>query len=171
MLKQDLNIGTKGFSVIEVIICLAIMAVLSTGAVSLASHIKYANTKKCVKLLNQELETARMTAMSKAGNWQLYVYRKEDGIYYYLSNSGLNKEKGEKVGGKKIHLYYKKKGETEQELTSVDSSLVQIQFSKNTGAFIAESGSCIYETLRVATVGTNGHVIKLIEVTGKHILD
>lgn len=166
MLKLD----KKGFSLIEVIICMAIMAILTVSAFSLSSHIKYANTKKCVKQLNQKLETARMTSMSKAGNWQLYLYRKDGDLYYYLSDGALVRENGNKLGGKKVRLYYTKKGAAETELKDLNSSLVQIQFSKSTGAFIANGGSSVYESLRVATESSKGYTIKLVEKTGKHIL-
>lgn len=169
ILKAE-KLNNKGFSLIEAIICMAIMAILSVSAVSLSGHIKYANTKKCVKQLNQNLETARMTSMSKAGTWQFYLYRKDGELYYSLSAGGLDRDAGTKLGGKKIKLYYTKKGESETELTNMTTSVVQIQFSKSTGAFVAKDGANIYESLRVATDTYKGYTIELIEKTGKHIL-
>lgn len=156
----------KGFSLIEVIICMAIMAILSVSAFSLSGHIKYANTKKCVKQLNQKLETAKMTTMSKAGEWSFYLYRHDGELYYSLTKEAFDPDKGTKLGGKKIRLFYKEKGGSEVELTG--SSKIKIQFVKSTGAF---TGSKIYESLRIATDSSKGHTITLVEKTGKHILD
>lgn len=111
-----------------------------------------------------------MASMSKAGTWQFYLYRKDGDLYYYLSTGVLNRDAGKKLGGKKIKLYYKKKGESEIELTNATTSVVQIQFSKSTGAFIAKDGANIYDSLRVATDTYKGYTIELIEKTGKHIL-
>ena len=87
-----------------------------------------------------------------------------------MSAGGLDRDAGTKLGGKKIKLYYTKKGESETELTNMTTSVVQIQFSKSTGAFVAKDGANIYESLRVATDTYKGYTIELIEKTGKHIL-
>lgn len=161
----------KGFSLIELIICIALMGILSVSAFSLASHIKFANSSRCIKVLNQKLEIARMTTMSKAGEWSFFVYRKSDGIYCYLSSNGtLEESKGTKLAGSKIHLYYTKKGGSEEELEESIASVMHIKFSKNTGAFLDNGSSCIYEQIRVAAESSKGDVIELVEKTGKHIL-
>ena len=77
------KLNNKGFSLIEAIICMAIMAILSVSAVSLSGHIKYANTKKCVKQLNQNLETARMTSMavlSLPKRWRVILFLVSGGL-------------------------------------------------------------------------------------------
>ncbi|SES84337.1 type II secretion system protein [[Clostridium] polysaccharolyticum] len=166
MLDNLEHLNEKGFSLIEAIICMAIMAVLSVSAFSLSGHIKYANTKKCVKQLNQKMETAKMTTMSKAGDWSLYLYRHDGELYYSLTRETFDEDKGTKIGGRKIRLFYKEKGGKESELSG--SSKLQIQFARSTGAF---AGPTIYESLRIATDSSKGYTIKLVEKTGKHILE
>ena len=162
----------KGFSFIEVIICLAMVSILSVGVFSLSSHIKYANVKKCVKQLNQKLETARMTSMSKTGKWQLYIYKEADGVYYCLTNAAtLDRSNGVKLGSKNIKLFYTIKGGTEEEATAANAAVIQIQFTKNTGSFTASDGASIYESIRLADEDSEGYTIHLVEKTGKHYME
>lgn len=168
-------LNKKGFSLIEVIICMALVGILSVSAFSLSNHIKYANATKCVKVLNQKLEITRMTTMSKAGDWSIYIYKKSDGLYYYMSSDNiLREDKGSKLGSGKIHLYYTEKGSSEAELSEGTAAPVHIKFSRSTGAFlstgISPGDSKIYEQLRVASESSEGDVIELVEKTGKHIL-
>lgn len=161
----------KGFSMIEVIICMAIVAVLSVSAFSLSDHLQYANVKKCAKQLNQKLETARMVSMSKSGQWQFYVYKEDDGIYYYLTNSGtLDRTKGVKLGSSDIKLYATPQGGTETEITAGDGNVVHIHFTKNTGSFTTKDGATIYESIRMEKKSSN-YVMKLIAQTGKHYIE
>lgn len=163
-------LNKKGYSMIEVIICLAMLAILSVSAFSLSSHIKYANTKKCVKELNQTLEKARMTSMSKAGDWKLYLYRQADGFYYELTNlSTLDKSQGKKLGGTSIQVFYKKKGDPSESQLGA-TGVMKICFSKSTGAYLVKDGSEIYESIRIANDSSKGYTIKLVEKTGKHML-
>ena len=167
----DKKRGSLGFSLIEVIICLALISILSVGAFSLSGHIKYANVKKSVKQLNQKIETARMYSMSKVWKWRLYIYKQNDGVYYYLTDSEtLQRSSGVKVGGNHIRLFYTVKGGSEVEVLSNDD-VVQIQFAKSTGSFIAQDGTEIYETIRLADEETKGYTIRLIEKTGKHFVE
>lgn len=164
-------LNKKGFSLIEVIICLAMMAILSVSAFSLSGHIKYANLKKCVKQLNQELETARMTSMSKTGKWKLFVYKKDDGVYYCLTTSdAIESSKEKKIGSKNMKVFCKEKGCAETEVTA-GGTIIHIQFSKGNGNYIASDGSLIYESIRVAEGSSDGYTIKLVEKTGKHYID
>lgn len=164
-------LNKKGFSMIEVIICLAMLAILSVSAFSLSGHIKYANTKKCAKLLNQTLEQSRMTSMSKAGKWKLYLYRYDGELYYNLTNeASLDKSKGRKVGGSKINLYYMEKGSSSETKLS-NTKVLQIGFERSTGAYSNADGSTIFTTLRVAGEEGKGYTIELVEKTGKHIFN
>lgn len=161
-----------GFSLIEIIICLAMVSILSVGAFALSGHIKYANVKKSVKQLNQKIETTRMNGMSKVGKWNLYIYKESDGVYYYLTDGNtLERSSGVRVGGNRIRLFYTVKGGSETEATASNGSTIHIQFAKNTGSFIAQDGAEIYETIRLADGDTKGYIIRLIEKTGKHFVE
>lgn len=164
-------IGKKGFSLIEVIICLAIASILSVSAFSLAGYIKNADTKKCGKQLNQKIETARMTTMSKSGDWQFYIYKESDGIYYCLTtDTTLDRSKGKKIGSSSMKLYATKKGETET-LLSEGTSEIHMKFTKNTGCFSTEDGASIYKSIRVEGKNSVSITIQLVEKTGKHYIE
>lgn len=164
MLNKD------GFSLIEFIICFAIMAIISVSGFSLSSHIKYANVEKCAKEIDQQLEKAKMVSISKSGDWNLFIFKKDSGLYYQLTDKSKDFSKGEKVGGSGISLYATKKGGTEAEIKGTD--YIQIAFSKNSGVFISTpGGASVYSSIRISGGSSKGYTISLVELTGKHSID
>lgn len=164
----------KGFSLVEVIICIAIMGILSVSAFSLQSHIKYADAKRCAKVLNQKIEIARMRAMSKKGNWHLYVYADGNSTNYLVSDQDtLDRTKGEKLGSGNIKIYYTTKTNTgaTTEASLTGSAYIDIQFYKSTGAFRENADSSIYDNIRIAENEGVDYVIKLVQKTGKHSIE
>lgn len=163
----------KGFSLVEVIICIAIMGILSVSAFSLSNHVKYADAKRCAKVLNQKIEVARMRSLSKKGDWHLYIYADGSSICYEVSDKDtVDKSKGEKLGGGNIDVFFtsRTKGTagpgTETQITG--SVVVDMQFYKSTGAFRENSSNILYDSIRVKEREGLEYVIELVEKTGKH---
>lgn len=67
-----------GFSLVEVIIVIALMAVLAGSSVAMVGHIRYANTKKVAEEVDQALSRLRLETISRNGGRQvLFIYRVE----------------------------------------------------------------------------------------------
>lgn len=82
----------KGFSLIEIIIVIAILGVLAGSSVAIFGHISYANTKKVVEEVDTALSRLRldtMTTMSQEKPQYLYIYRLKDGYYMKLYEDKL----------------------------------------------------------------------------------
>lgn len=79
----------RGFSLVELIVVIAIMGVLAGGTVTFVSHIQYANTRRAVETVGDMLNRLRITSMSRQGPQYLYIYRLDDGYYMKVSDSLL----------------------------------------------------------------------------------
>lgn len=182
-------LNKKGFSLIEVIACIAMIGILAGSAVSLAGQIKYANTKKCVKVLNQKVETARMTAMTKKGEWNMFIYRGEvngkKGLYYQIiDSSDIVYGKMERIGDYSINVEYAEKsrpagevggGGTVGAYKKLDNGFIKLQFEKSTGAFRTSGESTglesVYDSIKLYNDGGKEYVIRFVEKTGKHYIE
>lgn len=76
----------RGFSLIEVIIVIALIAVLAGSSVAMIGHIRYANTKKVAEEVDKSLSRLRLDTMSQEKRQYLYIYEMTDPGYegYYL---------------------------------------------------------------------------------------
>lgn len=163
----------KGFSLVEAIICLAIMGILSVSAFYLSNHVKYADTKRCAKVLNQKIEIARMRALSKKGDWHLYIYADGNSIYYQVSDKdAVDRSKGEKLGDSNIDVFFtcRTKGSvTPSSESKITGSVeVDMRFYKSTGAFRENAANVLYDSIRIKGHDGSEYVINLVEKTGKH---
>ena len=136
MNKQNKN---KGFMLIELVVVVAIMAVMiGLGSYSL-SMIASTNAKECTQELNLALVSTRTKSYSSDSATKepvsLQVYKKNDGIY--IKKSFETEEK--KIGGAKVRVYYKLSSETSYtELVSAnegEAKTLEFSFNRSSGAF------------------------------------
>lgn len=76
----------RGFSLVELIITMAIMAILATVTVGAIGYINTGKTKKASAKLNSKLTYIQTETMTKEGRSYLYIYKTNDGVYYVVSN-------------------------------------------------------------------------------------
>lgn len=166
--------NNKGYSLVEIIIVIAILAILSTVAYNNFSYIKYANTKTCAKEINSQYEKARQLAMSKPERPDYYIYKYNDNIYLKLISSSVAPvldNTGTLIGNGGIDVYYTTTSNpTKIKLNNGDN--IKIQFKKSSGGLKPITASEFYNQIIVCTEGsTTGETIHLVEVTGKHYMD
>lgn len=69
----------RGFSLVEIIVVIAMIGILAGSAFVVVGHISYADTKKAVEGVDDALSSLRLDAMSREGRRYLYIYKIEDG--------------------------------------------------------------------------------------------
>ena len=161
---------------VEMIVTIAIAAILMGAAVSLIGHIHYANAMKAVETVSDWLDRQRILSMSRKGTQYLYLYRLEDG--YYLQSledtpltgfdETLLNDSGVKICNNSIEISIEKTGEAPV-LLEPKNQIIRIVF-KRSGVFNVNADGT--NTDRILFQGNGGaHTIRLIEETGKHIVD
>lgn len=157
----------KGFSVIEMIVTVAVLAIIGTGTITLLSRIGYANTMKAANKIDSLMDKVRIETMSKEQKQYLYLYNMEDVIYMKVSTEQnselavLDDMTGEKIG-KNIVIYYKSPSEVEKVL---EEESLCISFERSSGAFSSD-----YETIKFVSSGKTA-MITFVKETGRHWLE
>lgn len=128
----------NGFTLIEIIIVISILAILSSGFLYVMSSIRYADPLKAASLLNHTMEKVRIETMSKNERQYLYIYNIDGVTYYKISTNAdysiaaLNASTGTKLG-KGIDISFKRSGGLENKL--VDKDHICLYFTKSSGTF------------------------------------
>lgn len=182
--KRNFIEDHKGFSLVEFIVVMAIMAILLGASVTLIGNLHYANLESAVESLHAMLEKQRVTTMSKEDDWYLYIYRLTDGYYMMLTNEEYgasseiaNKENGTKICSGSIQITAGSSGTI---LGSND--MVRISYLRN-GVFSDESKVFVSGNVpedffdagnregRIVFTGRGSHNVTLYKDTGKNFID
>lgn len=169
----------KGFTLIEVIICIAIAAVLIGGVYSNMNLLVYADTKSCSEKINSTLSKLRLETMSK-GDKKHYIiieWNTTDNCYYLnavtsdvvLAESDWKTNaysiQSKKIANKNITISCTKKSDG-TEISTVNSlkPCILISFQISSGAFESEWKQIIISSR------TNTSTVHMITKTGKHYI-
>lgn len=175
----------EGFSLIELIVVLAILAVLSTAAVMGIGMVSGWRINQCVSLLDSGLKETRMNALSRETAY-LIVSCDTDGNYYMEQN----KHTKEKLAGNKIRITYTTDAQTGTEEITPEQPLI-LSYDRASGAFLpilkwdeesnsyvprdtgeGENVSYIYCTsIQVSAGDEKNTTIALTKNTGKHVIE
>lgn len=175
-MKRD----NRGFSMVELVVVIAIVGILAGISVTMYGQVTYANTKKTVEEVSDMLDRQRITSMSRKETQYLYIYHLSDGYYMKMLvddgsgtvpvldslNTSLLDEDGTRISSNGISIY--KDTESNSTLVTGDT-IIRIVFRRS-GVFDtnADSGTNVS---RIIFVGSGTHTITLIKETGKHLTD
>ena len=102
--------NNKGFSLVEMIIVIAVIAILAGASVTFFGHVRYANTQKTVESIDSAIDKLQSNAMSKSNNSYLYIYKLSDGYYmktvdtyYDTFATSVFDTNGKRVTGKTVY--------------------------------------------------------------------
>lgn len=165
-----------GFTMVEMIITVAIAAILMGTTVATFGYISSGNTRRSAAKFNSSLNTAQTETMMQEKPTYLYLF-KDNGVKVVLSESDtedLSSLKGNtnfsKVGGNQVKVIAKNPGGS-QELD--DSKFIRIAFKKATGAYRYAKFDGDADTDFISEINFSGkenYKITLVELTGKHVM-
>ncbi len=185
---------TRGFSLVELIIAMGVMAVLSVAIFGGVSYINSGKTKKASNTLNSKLTYIQTETMTKKGNMYLYVYKTPKGIYMltmngeiaggangFLSRTELDTYLASNDGGVKLcDSKVTIQGKGSSSLTLTETNMLKIGYSKSTGAFtysndgsLAADGTLHNKEFlsRLELTGKETFYIRMVKATGKHYIE
>lgn len=157
-----------GYSLIELVIVLAIIAIIMSTVFYSIILIFSANAKSCANNIQRAIGDCKVTTMGKSAAY-MKLYRNADGDVFTQmwirdsSGTYVNSEP-QKVGTRKVTLAYKPKGDTRKEFLAGDS--IEIWFDRSTGGFEKDGCGNLYEIIYVEG-GSKKYEIELTELTGK----
>lgn len=171
--------NNKGFTLVEIIITIAISAILMSGALFGFNLLNYANEKGCAEKINSTLSMLRLETMSK-GNKNLYMVLEWDTselcyrMHLVSATVPLNEGnwstaadsiKSSKIADKNITISYSDQadGSGMVDLNGTNPCVL-ISFYNSSGAFRSS-----WKQIKITSnAGTS--IINMITKTGKHYI-
>jgi len=154
-----------GFTIVELIVVIAIVAIVGTASLISLSLVSGQNIKSCYKELEGYIQETKMRAMSRKNNPSMTIYKGSDGaVYVSLSDTGENI----RIGKAGLTVQYSTPTGT-YEISGTQK--LQIGFERSTGAFnkvTNPSGTNEYCNSIIISDGSRTYTMKLVPKTGKY---
>lgn len=160
-MKQGKMSGRDGFSLIELIIVIALMAILTGGIALSYNLIRSADTKGTAYDIDSGLTDLKSKNMG--GNKLLYMHLyRYNGTYYIdytATESYTPGGNGIEIGDSEVTIIY-------DGVTLADGDEVTIGIQKKDGAF-----SLGPEEIHIVNEDGTGYIVYLVRDTGKHYVE
>ncbi len=159
MAKQNL-----GFTLIELIVIVAIIGIVSVGGTMAISTVYNADALKVAKKIESAMTTARMETMSKADKQYLYLYVIDNSLYMKQSSADtgivaiLDENTGIKLSSR-VNVVYSNSG---YNLNLIEGAPLRIGYLRSTGAFDSNLNSITLKNT------SKEYIISCVTETGKH---
>jgi prepilin-type N-terminal cleavage/methylation domain-containing protein len=129
--------NNRGFSLLELIVAVALIAISLTVLSLSISEIFASNAKECANQLDALLSQCKVDAMSQSGNVYLEVYQDTDGVHAKIINDKNPTVPlvDQKIGKNSLSVQYQDSaGTTPHSIPSSDP--LYLSFDRTTGAFL-----------------------------------
>jgi prepilin-type N-terminal cleavage/methylation domain-containing protein len=170
----------KGFTLVELIIVIAIAAIMTIGVYASMNILVLADTKSCSKVIDVTLNQLRLETMSK-GNVKHYMVIEWNNIKscYYLNvvtsdiplneinwNTQADTVKNKVIADKDLIISYTDQPDgTNIRLIDASNPYILIQFTPSSGAF-----ESVWKQI-IVTSKVDTATINMVTKTGKHYVD
>ena len=161
----------KGMTLVEIIVVIAVAAILMGTSMVMYNQIRYANTKRVVEKVDSALSELRVTTMSREGRQYLYIYQLSDGYYIKLLEDGSVTEVGQtgKLDGNGTRLCGSNAEIRRDDGTVVaGDAFIRVVYTKG-GQF--GDGAEGTNTGSIQIRGRGTFTIHLVKETGRHYVD
>ena len=158
--------NNKGFSLVELIIIIAIMAVLTVAVISYSGMIGDSHARKCAKEIESTLSDTKVCAMSRA-EAKMIIYANNNGVYVTTVQTGRGTET-KKIGQKGVKVEYceARNSDAYTQVGTTEATGVVIQFDRASGACKKmDSGNYCYGFK--VTAGDSVYKVVIEPLTGK----
>ena len=164
------KLNNSGFSLIEVIVVIAIIAIMTVGATAGFGFLDLASSSKCAAKIDTGLSKLKSKNMSMTSSMYMHLYSYDDEYYVLFNGSsafspnGSNYTDGERIGNEKLKIYF-----DDQDLAV--RSCVSIGVRRKDGAFTNTLTPT--STIKIVREADNStaHTVTLVTATGKHFID
>lgn len=172
--------NNKGFSLIELVVVIAIVAVLAGGSVLGIGSLAGWRVTNCASDIDSAMKNTRVNAMSKSSAY-MQIRCDSDGKYF-LMESG--KQEDSIAKGNVSIRYETDKGDV---VDITDGSSLILSYNRSSGAFMPiitnvagdgtytfltdSGGAYVYCRKIIVTNGRKTKTITLVKDTGKHTLE
>lgn len=162
----------KGFSMIELILVVAIMGLLTALSSISLEYIQTGNIKSAAKEVDSTLTKLKIDTMRQDEKPYMYIYQAGDGYYMYCTANAFDPATNKNVGTKIANTSIKITGcDTAGNETVLGASgCIKVAFKKGSGAFSSDTS---IETIRIERSNGKGskYEVKLVLETGKHSVE
>ncbi len=155
---MDKGKNNKGFSLVEMIIVMAMMVILFVGAGTILLNWRSWNVNDCIEKIDTALGTTKIECMSKEDS-SLRIWKESD-EYFLQVGSGEKK----RIGDDEIEISYSDGTDTKIIEGSTD---LKLTYDRKDGSY-KEIASGVYCTQITVKRQDKTRYIKLVRKTGKH---
>ena len=172
----------KGFSLVELIVVIAIIAIVSGAATIGINYLALANSKKAIISIDTEISEVRLEDMSQREKSYVYLAADSGAVYMRKTTdasitSYVSSDEWKKVlaSGRTMHYETVTDGGIKQsfqldETGASGRSIIKFGFNKGTGALLDDNGE-IYDKIWTMNGSSTGSSIILVPLTGKHYVN
>ncbi len=160
----------QGYSLVELIVVIAIMAVL-TGTVTISvSAVGGFKAKECTKNIQSYINKTRVSTMGK-NSVVLHLYKGADDAFYAQTITNGTADAAQQIGKKTVTVKYTD-GDDLTSMSELDTTGVYIEFDRSSGAMkLPASGPSIYVHKITVSQGSKNYVITIYRETGKVVVE
>lgn len=159
--------NNKGFSLVELIIVIALISILTGVSFVGLGYLYNTNVKSTVQKLDSSLQKVQSyTTAKSSGGRDIGLVIKKNGDGFYVEYKGIAGQQDEKIGGTNLTFNYYVGGSA----VAIDSTHpLEINFDRSTGGLLplTNNGSDYCEKIEVSLNGANKCTITISKVTGR----